>query len=213
MVLLNNNLNVIINFHWRVFPIHFITTELVNRYSRDQTTKTSSLNEPPKSGFVPRTPQDHGISHREAIRCSPSSPFVATQWPHPTLMKSASHPFNQCSAIDCVQFNSHEASQEKIMYEPRTTASNSGDSIHFMGQSNSPSHTLSIPSHDIASFIPGRIRQNVPYTFPCYAPSHLTGQTEADNGVHRPLQSTGQMDNVSNLQFDILRSEPQLVIS
>ena len=72
-----------------------------------------------------------------------------------------------------------------------------------------------IQSHGRSGFIAGRLRPGAPSS--PYVPSHLNQQyiiAESEFGeIDRPMQSTTGMDSVSDVQFDSLRSEPQLIIS
>ena len=151
-------------------------------------------------------------------------------------MENSSHSFKQCGAIDCeacpplftscvhtdrttlsANINGHEASQGKTVHEPKPRAS--VDKVHLIGQSNShlhTSHTYGLQNfNNSAGFIP---RHDALYFSSYYVPSHLNKQTEAESGfdeVNTPMYSTAEMDGVSesDVQFDILRSEPQLIIS
>ena len=150
--------------------------------------------EPPKSGFIPRT-QDQGISHRQAIRHTPSSPVANTQ-----LLQPASK--ENCSP-----------SLRSYMTTPSVTTSWShavyGTSVSCSRLHNNYCGSLPIPS---------KLRSDAPYS-PAHVSSSLNqqvieAQSEFDNcKVRSSKQSAIRTDSVSNMQFDFLRSEPQLIIS
>ena len=72
-----------------------------------------------------------------------------------------------------------------------------------------------IQSCGSSGFIADRLKP-IQASSPLYVPSHLNQRyiiAESEFGEsNRPMQSTG-MDSVPDIQFDSLRSEPQLIIS
>ena len=75
-----------------------------------------------------------------------------------------------------------------------------------------------IQSCDSSGLIAGTLRPNAPSSpLHTYVPSHLKQQyiiaKSEFGGIDRPMLSTAGMDSVSDIQFDSLRSEPQLIIS
>ena len=162
--------------------------------------RESPLNEPPKSGFVPRA-QDQGISHREAIRHAPSLTVVNSQ--------CAQHALTE-KCIPSLMSNVH-----------KDMSTQNVDCILHYSQSHAVSDVKGhgIESHGSQGFTAlTRLRPDAPSSLQTlYLPAHLNrehvvAQSEFDK-FDRSLQSATAMDSVSNLQFDSLRSEPQLIIS
>lgn len=157
-----------------------------------QTSKQSGTirpsSEPPKSGFIPRT-QDQGISYRQAIRHTPFPPVVNAQLPQPTSTETCSSSL----IMSCVTTPSVCTSHSHAVYD-----------------------TFGLHNRGSSSFVPNKLSSDAPYS-PAYTSSCLNqqaieAQSEYDE-VHRPIQLTTGTDSISNVQFDFLRSEPQLIIS
>ncbi len=183
--------------------ILFFFTDIANQciqYGGQTEFLLSPVNGPPKSGFVPRA-QDQGISHREAIRRAPSLPSPVTNSQHAQHAST-----DKCSP-------SLTSCEHKDMSVQRDCT------LHF-----SQSHVVNdiychrIQSHGSLGFVAGRLSPSAPSPPLSLhnAPAHLHQQyIVAESEFDKFDKSTTVMGigSVSNIQFDSLRSEPQLVIN
>ena len=187
---------------WRTTECHLFLIEISFGGQTNIQLRESPLNEPPKSGFIPRA-QDQGISHREAIRHAPSLTVVNSQCAQHTL-------------------TDHEKYAPSLMSIVRkdTSTQNVDCTLHYsQSYAVSDAKGHGIESHGSQGFTAlTRLRPNPPSSLlNLYLPAHfnrehVAAQSEFDR-FERPLQSTTSGDSVSNVQFDSLRSEPQLIIS
>ena len=176
----------------------YIILFLIGKRSGGQTNNLlheSPLNEPPKCGFVPRM-KDQGLSHRDAIRHTSSSAVMNSQWAQPAPTENCSHSLASCTHKDI------------------STHSDCTSSSFLQSQADSGTYGHRSQSCGSPGFIAGRVRQEAPsFLLGLFVPSHLNQYYVVEFDKHgRPMESATAMDSVTNVQFDSLRSEPQLII-
>ena len=145
----------------------------------------SPLNEPPKSGFIPRA-QDQGISHREAIRCAPSLPVTNSQ---------------------CTRHISTQKCSPSLMSCVHKDISIQRDSTSHFSQYHAANdiYCHGIPSHNSLGFHAGRLSPD--------APSPPVNLHNVPTHLHQHYIIGEHEFHKFDRQFDTLRSEPQLTIS
>ena len=170
--------------------------------------KTST--EPPKAGFVPRT-QDHGISHREAIRKAPTSPYIIASSQCAPKMNLTSRIYKQetstafCSVTESTNHTPLRAYNTSVCnnFRPSDCISiNDGPLAHVLTSSHLDTYGVGCgQAKEVESCTSNFIQRN------------------SYNNVSRPdvndsqLSTDYSVNSSSEIAFDILRSEPQLIAS
>ena len=189
----------------------------MSKHSSDHPFKETTT-EPPKSGFVPRT-QNLGISHLDAIRCTLASPIVSAQRSHHGLTDNYSASLKSCvneleaagATLNAItmQCSSYEVlSQEQSIHDPNIAAGYAQYCPHVERCAAD-----GLPNGDNPAISSDRVRHTAHCHPLAYMPSQQTCADNRFGQVHKPTHLTRINNNVSDVQFDVLRSEPQLIIS